>query len=168
MPTHAERRQMPYSAEQMFDLIARVEKYPEFLPWCSAARIRSRTERGDGSVVIDADLVVSFKVYRERFTSRVVLDRANNEIDVAYLDGPFRHLDNHWRFEPIDAERCDVDFYVDFEFRSRALQVLIGAVFNQAMQRIVRAFEKRAEELYARDPNAAAAVTTRPVPRPAE
>ncbi len=161
MPTHAERRRMPHSAEQMFDLIAGVEKYPEFLPWCSAARIRSRTTRADGAEVIDADLVISFKVYRERFTSRVVLHREARRIDVAYLDGPFRYLDNHWKFEPAGEGACDVDFFVDFEFRSRTLQMVIGAVFNQAMQRIVRAFEKRAEELYGRNPNAAAAVTTR-------
>ncbi len=159
MPTHAERRYMPYTAEQMFDLIANVEKYPDFLPWCSAARIRSRTAGPDGSEVVDADLVISFKVYRERFTSRVVLKPATRQIDVAYLDGPFRYLDNHWTFEPSGDGGCHVDFFVDFEFRSRTLQMVIGAVFNQAMQRIVRAFERRAEALY-RDPPAAAAVTT--------
>lgn len=148
MPTHAERRPMPHSADQMFDLIAAVEKYPEFLPWCSASRIRSRTVRADGAEVIDADLVISFKVYRERFTSRVVLKRATREIDVSYLDGPFRYLDNHWLFVPTGETSCDVDFFVDFEFRSRTMQAVIGMVFNQAMQRIVRAFEARAEVLY--------------------
>lgn len=148
MPTHAERRHMPYTADQMFDLIAAIDKYPEFLPWCSAARIRGRTTRPDGAEVIDADLVISFKVYRERFASRVVLMRGENRIDVSYLDGPFRYLDNHWHFVPAAQGGCDVDFFVDFEFRSRTLQAVIGAVFNQAMQRIVRAFEKRAEALY--------------------
>jgi coenzyme Q-binding protein COQ10 len=148
MPTHAETRRMPYSADQMFDLIARVEKYPEFLPWCSASRIRARRTTEEGFEIIEADLVISFKVYREKFGSRVVLRREANEIDVTYLDGPFRYLNNHWRFIPQGPEACDVDFFVDFEFKSRTLQAVIGAVFNQAMQRIVRAFEKRAEELY--------------------
>lgn len=150
MPTHAEKRRMPYSADQMFDLIADVAAYPEFLPWCSAARIRSRSEEPDGSVVIDADLVVSFKVYRERFGSRVILRPATREIDVAYLDGPFRYLDNHWEFLPVGERECDVDFHVDFEFRSWTLQKVVGAVFGQAMQQIVRAFERRAENLYGR------------------
>ena len=148
MPTHAETRRMPHTADQMFDLIADVEKYPRFLPWCSASRIRSRKVRDDGTELIDADLVISFKVYRERFTSRVTLRRESREIDVSYLDGPFRYLDNHWRFVPVEGGQCDVDFFVDFEFRSRTLQMVIGAVFNQAMQRIVRAFEARAEDLY--------------------
>ncbi|GMG83545.1 type II toxin-antitoxin system RatA family toxin [Paralimibaculum aggregatum] len=170
MPTHGERRQMPHSADQMFDLIADIGKYPDFLPWCSGARIRSRKTRADGAEVIEADLVISFKVYRERFTSRVVLKRSERVIDVAYLDGPFRYLDNHWTFEPEGPDACTVDFFVDFEFRSRTLQAVIGAVFNTAMQRIVSAFERRAEALYgggggtgtdAADPDAAAAVTTR-------
>ncbi len=148
MPTHAETRRMPYAADQMFELIARIDRYPEFLPWCSAARIRSRSTREDGAEVIDADLVISFKVYRERFGSRVILHRDERRIDVAYLDGPFRYLDNHWRFIPVSEHECDVEFFVDFEFKSRTLQMLIGAVFNKAMQRIVSAFEKRAEQLY--------------------
>jgi len=150
MPTHAEKRRMPYSADQMFDLIADVRSYPEFLPWCSATRIRSRREEPDGSIVIDADLVISFKVYREKFGSRVTLRPDQREIDVAYLDGPFRYLDNHWKFIPRGERECDVDFFVDFEFRSRTLQAVVGAVFGQAMQQIVRAFERRAEDLYGR------------------
>lgn len=152
MPTHAETRRMPYSAEQMFDLIAAIDKYPEFLPWCSAARIRERRMRDDGSEVVDADLVISFKVYRERFASRVVLYPEARKIDVSYLDGPFRYLANHWHFLPADraaeGRACDVDFFVDFEFKSRTLQMVIGAVFQQAMERIVRAFEARARDLY--------------------
>ncbi|SEA51960.1 type II toxin-antitoxin system RatA family toxin [Rubrimonas cliftonensis] len=152
MPTHAEKRRMPHSAEQMFALIADVERYAEFLPWLEAARVRSRMTQPDGSEVIDADLVVSFKVFRERFASRVTL-RPGGEgrpwvIDVAYLDGPFRYLDNHWEFTPDGPDACMVDFFVDFEFKSRTLQAIIGVVFNEAMQRIVRAFERRAEALY--------------------
>jgi len=138
---------MPYSAEQMFGLIADIEAYPEFLPWCSAARIRKRTPKGNAEVVA-ADLVISFKVFRERFGSRVELRPEAHEIDVSYLDGPFKYLVNTWKFTPLDDGRCEVDFHVDFEFRSRTLQLVIGAVFGEAMQRIVRAFEARAKALY--------------------
>ena len=147
MPTHAEKRVMPYSAEEMYALIADVPAYPEFLPWCAAARIRGRRQTEEGEVV-DADLVISFKLFRERFGSRVVLRPEKREIDVSYLDGPFRYLDNHWRFTPVSETSCEVDFFVDFEFRSRTLQALIGLVFDEAMRRIVRAFEARAAALY--------------------
>ncbi|MCP5073968.1 MAG: type II toxin-antitoxin system RatA family toxin [Rhodobacteraceae bacterium] len=147
MPTHTEIRRMPYSAQQMYDLIADVSAYPEFLPWCSAARIRKRTPQG-AREVIEADLVISFKVFRERFGSRVTLRPEENRIDVEYLDGPFRYLNNHWAFAPLDDGNCEVDFFVDFEFKSSILQALIGVVFNEAMQRIVRAFEARAQDLY--------------------
>jgi coenzyme Q-binding protein COQ10 len=149
MPTHAEKRLMPYSAEEMFALIADIEAYAEFLPWCQAARIRRRTPLPDGAgEVIDADLVISFKVFREKFGSRVTVRPAVRVIDVEYLDGPFRYLNNHWEFRPEGPQACTVEFFVDFEFRSRTLQAIIGVVFNEAMQRIVRAFERRAEALY--------------------
>jgi coenzyme Q-binding protein COQ10 len=138
---------MPYSAQQMYDLVADVDKYPEFLPWCSAARIRSRTPDGASEVML-ADLVISFKVFRERFGSRVVLHPDQTAIDTEYLDGPFKYLKSRWAFEDLGAQGCHVDFYVDFEFKSRLLQGVIGVVFNEAMHRIVRAFEQRAEELY--------------------
>ncbi|HEU0223426.1 MAG TPA: type II toxin-antitoxin system RatA family toxin, partial [Paracoccaceae bacterium] len=141
MPTHAEKRKLPYSAEQMFELIAGIDRYPEFLPWCSAARIRSRKKDG-AREIIEADLVISFKVFRERFTSRVTLRRTEYRIDVEYLNGPFHYLNNHWFFRPLGETSCEVDFFVDFEFRSHMLQSLIGLVFNEAMQRIVRAFER--------------------------
>jgi coenzyme Q-binding protein COQ10 len=149
MPTHAEERHVRYSADEMFALIADVARYPEFLPWCVAARVRKRTPlpEGDGEV-IEADLVVSFKVYREKFGSRVTLRPQARTIDVEYLEGPFRYLQNHWRFIPEDDRSCTIDFFVDFEFRSAILQKLIGLVFHEAMLRIVRAFEKRAEALY--------------------
>lgn len=149
MPTHAENRLMPYSAEEMFALIADIESYDEFLPWCQAARIRRRTPLPDGAgELVEADLVISFKVFRERFGSRVTVRPEARTIDVEYLDGPFRYLNNHWRFEPDGERRCRVDFFVDFEFRSRTLQAIIGVVFGEAMHRIVRAFERRAEALY--------------------
>lgn len=139
---------MPYSASEMYALIADVASYPQFLPWCSGARIRARKPQPDGSEVLEADLVISFKVFRERFGSRVTLHPAQHRIDVAYLDGPFRYLNNHWQFDPVDQSHCDVDFFVDFEFRSKTLQAIIGVVFNEAMRRIVRAFEDRARDLY--------------------
>ena len=143
MPTHAEKRSVPYSPEQMFDLVADVEQYPDFLPWCVACRIRRR----EGPDAFIADLVIGFKVFRERFTSRVGLDRPNR-VDVVYHEGPFRHLTNHWIFLPDDRGNCTIDFYIDFEFRSRTLQRLIGKLFNEAVQRMVNAFEKRARSLY--------------------
>lgn len=156
MPTHAEKRVMPYSADQMFGLIADVGRYPEFLPWCSAARIRSKEPLADGSgEVLEADLVISFKVYRERFGSRVTLQPAEQTILVEYLDGPFKYLRNHWKFIDLGPHRCEVDFFVDFEFRSIILQKLIGLVFHEAMQRVVRAFERRAEMLYDSGPSIA-------------
>lgn len=147
MPTHAEKRKLPWTAAQMYDLVADVGSYPEFLPWCAAARIRARRQEG-GAEILEADLVISFKLFRERFGSRVTLRPELREIDVAYLDGPFRYLDNHWRFTDLPEGGCEVDFYVDFEFRSRTLQAVIGVVFNEAVKRMVRAFEDRAQVLY--------------------
>lgn len=143
MPTHAERRVLPYRPEQLFDLVADIERYPEFLPWCIAARIKRR----EGDVIL-ADLVIGFKMIRERFTSRVRLDRPNLRIDVAYTEGPFRYLNNHWIFEPAPHDSCLLDFFVDFEFRSALLQKVIGVLFNEAVRRMVAAFEARARALY--------------------
>ncbi|MCG7626419.1 type II toxin-antitoxin system RatA family toxin [Epibacterium sp. MM17-32] len=147
MPTHSETRPMPYSAQQMYDLVADVGSYPKFLPWCAAARIRSRTPQG-ASEVMEADLVISFKVFRERFGSRVVLHPDEHKIDTEYLDGPFRYMKSNWAFVDHADGGCDVSFFVDFEFKNAVLQGIIGVVFNEAMQRIVRAFERRAAELY--------------------
>ena len=146
MPTHTEKRNLPYSARQMYELVADVAKYPDFLPWCAAARIRSR-DKSETREVMLADLVISFKVFRERFGSRVTLFEDDMKIDTEYLDGPFKFLKSTWNFRET-PEGCEVDFYVDFEFKSKMLQGVIGVVFNEAMQRVVRAFEARAEELY--------------------
>lgn len=142
MPTHAEKRHLPYTPQQMFALVATVEDYPKFLPWCRAARITKREGR-----TFYADLVVSFKVYRERFTSRVTV-HPHERIDVEYIEGPFRYLNNHWHFIEAEDGGCIIDFYVDFEFRSRILQNLIGLLFNEAVRRMVSAFETRAHDLY--------------------
>lgn len=143
MPTHAEQRVLPYRPDQLFDLVADIERYPEFLPWCVAARVRSRQENE-----VVADLVIGFKMIRERFTSRVRLDRAGRRIDVAYTDGPFRYLNNHWVFEETPDGATRLDFFVDFEFRSVMLQKIIGVLFNEAVRRMVAAFETRAKALY--------------------
>ncbi|MBP2227074.1 coenzyme Q-binding protein COQ10 [Azospirillum agricola] len=144
MPTHAEKKVLPYTPKQMYDLVADVEKYPEFLPWCLAARIRRR--EGD---VMFADLIIGFKMVRERFTSRVELKEPECRIDVQYTDGPFQYLNNHWIFQ--EHERgCCVDFFVDFEFRSKMLQKIMGLLFNEAVRRMVHAFEARADQLYGR------------------
>ena len=148
MPTHSETRRLPYSAQQMYDLVADVARYPEFLPWCAAARIRS-TRTVDDHAVMEADLVISFKVFRERFGSRVRLWADEKKIETSYLDGPFRHMHSTWAFRDVE-DGCEVAFHVDFEFRNAILQSVIGLVFNEAMQRIVHAFEKRAEDLYTR------------------
>ncbi len=142
MARHAEKRVLPYSPEQLFDLVADIERYPEFLPWCRAARITRR--EGD---VVYADLVIGFKVFRERFTSKVTL-RKPDAVDVQYVKGPMRHLNNHWRFIPQPGGGCLLDFYLDFEFRSVIVQRLIGVLFNEAARRMVSAFEARARQLY--------------------
>ena len=130
----------------MYDLVADVSAYPKFLPWCAAARVKSLQDEGNHEVMT-ADLVISFKVFRERFGSRVTLWQERRKIDTEYIDGPFRYMKSKWEFA--DAEGgCEVRFFVDFEFKNAILQGIIGVVFNEAMQRIVRAFERRAKELH--------------------
>jgi len=149
MPTHAERRRLPYKPEQLFDLVADIERYPEFLPWCVGARVRERK----GNAII-GDLIIGYRMVRERFTSNIVLARPGH-IDVSYSEGPFRYLTNHWEFEPEPDGGCTIDFYVDFEFRSRVLQKIIEVLFNEAVRRMVGAFEARARKLYGDVPGAA-------------
>lgn len=142
MPTHAEKRVLPYTRDQLFDLVIHVDKYPEFLPWCLNCRVKKRTED-----TVIADMVIGFKVFREGFTSRVEHQRPHR-IDVKYENGPFKYLDNHWIFNDLGDGKTEIDFYVDFEFRSRILQAAIGAVFNEAVRRMISAFEQRAHDLY--------------------
>ena len=142
MPRHTERRTLPYTAEAMYDLVADVKLYPEFLPWVSAVRIRS-----DTPTEMVADLVVGFHALRERFTSRVVKVRPAS-IHVDYLDGPLKFLRNDWRFENVPGG-CTVDFCVEFQFRNRMFEMIAGQVFDQALRKMIGAFEKRAATLYA-------------------
>lgn len=150
MPRHSETRELPYTPQQMYDLVADVASYPEFLPWTAAARVRSREPgeggRPEGEVLI-ADLVISFKVFRESFGSKVTLWPSDHRIETEYLDGPFEHLQSEWRFEET-ATGCRVHFWVDFTFRNRLIGRVVGTVFDQAMRRVVMAFEKRARALY--------------------
>jgi coenzyme Q-binding protein COQ10 len=145
MPTHAEKRRLPYGADQLYALVADVESYPKFLPWCVAARIRQRHIE-DGKTVELSDLVIGFKLLREKFTSKVTLSAGR--IDVEYIEGPFKYLTNHWIFEAQDDGSCVIDFMVDFEFRSKLLQTMMGTLFNEAVKVMVGAFERRAQQIY--------------------
>ena len=151
MPEHHEKRVLPHSPGKLYALVADIESYPEFLPWCLAARNNRREATPTGEIVW-SDLVIGFKLVRERFTSKVTLTPGTTDapprIDVEYVDGPLRYLHNHWVFVATGDGGCEIDFYVDFEFRSRLLQRLIGALFHEAVTRMVRAFEKRADALY--------------------
>ena len=142
MPTHHETRFLPQTADQLFDLVSDVEDYPNFLPWCVALRVT-----GNQDNIIRADMVVGFKMIREKFTSKVTLT-PKERIDVEYLDGPFRYLENRWLFIE-KGGGCEIDFFIDFEFRSRLLQKIMEPLFHEAVRRMVRAFEKRAAERYA-------------------
>jgi coenzyme Q-binding protein COQ10 len=145
MPQFSTKRRVRHTATQMFDLVADVEKYPQFVPLCSALTIKSRTEK-DGMTVIVADMTVAYKIIHETFTSRVMLDRANRKILVEYLSGPFKRMQNRWSFLGEDA--CDVEFFIDYEFRSRTLAMLMGTMFDAAFRRFATAFEHRADEIY--------------------
>ena len=142
MTTHAEQRLIHHTPEQLFDLVADVRRYPEFLPWCLAARIRERSQ-----TMLVADLIIGFQMFKEQFTSHVSMDRDNLIIEVEYAEGPFNYLKNKWKFIE-HPDGCMIDFYVDFEFRSRLLQTVIESLFTEAVKRMVRAFEARADQLY--------------------
>ena len=150
MPSHTECRRVPYSARQMYELVADVERYPEFLPWTTAARIRE-TRREGNHVVMLADLVVSFKVFSEKFGSRVTLWPDANRINTEYLEGPFRRMNSDWEFADAEEGGSEVRFHVEFEFRNRLLQTTAKLFFNEVTQRVVQAFERRAADLYGRD-----------------
>jgi len=132
----------------MFDLVADVERYPEFLPLCDALTIRSRKER-DGKILLIADMTVGYKAIRETFTTQVLLNKAERAIDVKYIDGPFKYLDNRWRFTPSENGGCVIDFFIDYEFKSRILGALMGSMFDRAFRMFTDAFETRANKIYA-------------------
>jgi coenzyme Q-binding protein COQ10 len=148
MPQFANKRRVRHSAEKMFDLVADVERYPQFVPLCQSLKVRQRTQNEDGTETIVADMTAAFQLVRESFTTRVTLDRPNLKIMVEYLKGPFSKLENRWTFEPKDDNSCDVGFFIAYDFKSRMLAVLMGAMFDAAFQRFAAAFEKRADAVY--------------------
>jgi coenzyme Q-binding protein COQ10 len=148
MPRFSNKRRVQHRAEQMFDLVADVERYPEFVPLCQALKVRQRRNNPDGSETIVADMTVSFKLVKESFATEVTLDRANLKILVRYLKGPFSKLESRWTFEPRGEEACEVSFFIAYEFKSRMLATLMGAMFDAAFARFSAAFEKRADKIY--------------------
>lgn len=160
MPRFSTTRTVPHTAGNMFDLVADVEKYPEFLPLCTGLSVRRREEDGDGNEVLIADMSVGYKAIRERFTSRVTLNRTNCRILVEYVDGPFSHLENIWEFRDADGSEADspqsqVRFRISYEFRSRMLGMVMGGMFDRAFRKFAEAFEQRADRIYGRPPVAA-------------
>jgi coenzyme Q-binding protein COQ10 len=162
MPQAHDTKIVPHSAAAMFDLVADIRRYPEFLPWCKALRVRSEETDEQGRDVITADMVARFKGFEERFTSRVTLDRQALAVDVAYIDGPFKKLVNAWRFTPLESGGSQVDFDIDFEFRSRVLQLLAKTMLEKALLKLSGAFVERANALYG-----TAATCSAPSSRPA-
>jgi len=150
MPQFETRRRVAHSAENMFDLVADVAQYPQFVPLCEATFVRGRKSVDAQTEIIIADMTVAYRVVRETFSSRATLEREALRITVEYLDGPFRHLDNRWTFEPVTAESCDVVFFIDYEFRSKLLSGLMGAMFDAAFRKFSAAFEARADFIYGR------------------
>ena len=150
MPSFTTTRNVPFTATQMFDLVADVEHYPEFLPLCEDLVIHKRTETSDGKPQLVADMTCGYKAIRETFTTRVTLDEAHRAIHVEYIDGPFRYLRHDWRFEATGGHGCRVHFHIDYALKSAMLGVLVGAMFDKAFRRFTSAFEARAAEVYGR------------------
>ena len=151
MPAFRTTRRVPHSADEMFDLVADVEKYPLFLPLCEALRVKKREERDQRPVLV-ADMTIAYKIFRETFTSRVTLDREARKVLVEYLDGPFRHLENRWTFKDREGGGCDVEFFIEWELKSRSLAMLVGSVFERVFRRYAEAFEERADRVYGGKP----------------
>jgi coenzyme Q-binding protein COQ10 len=148
MPQFRTRRRVRHSAEDMFDLVADMEHYPEFVPLCSGMKVRGRTKTAEGVEVANAQMTVAYKMIREYFTSRVTMNKPELWIKVEYLDGPLHVLSNRWTFRPLSETTCEVEFYINYDFKSRMLAALMGAVFDAAFRRFAAAFERRADEVY--------------------
>jgi coenzyme Q-binding protein COQ10 len=149
MPQFSTKRRVRHAADEMFDLVADVERYPEFVPLCQSLKVRDRRTRSDGTEVLVAQMTAAYKLISETFTSRVTLDRANRRIVVEYLDGPFRRLENRWTFAPSGERDCEVEFFISYEFKNRTLAFLMGSMFDLAFRRFATAFEERADVVYA-------------------
>jgi coenzyme Q-binding protein COQ10 len=152
MPQFSTTRRVQHSAADMFDLVADVERYPQFVPMCQSLTVRRRTPESEGREVVVADMTVAYKFIRETFTSRVTLERPKLEILVEYLEGPFRTMNNRWRFRPTGEGACEVEFFITYEFRSRTLGLLMGGIFDAAFRRFAAAFERRADQVYGAQP----------------
>src|SRR5580704_11706876 len=152
MPQFSTTRRVKHSAADMFSLVADVVRYPQFVPLCRSLAVRKRTTDGEGREVIVADMTVAYKFIHETFTSRVTLERDKLEILVEYLEGPFQKMNNRWNFRPVGDDACDVEFFIAYEFRSRTLGVLMGAMFETAFRRFSAAFERRADDVYGAHP----------------
>jgi coenzyme Q-binding protein COQ10 len=148
MPQFSTTHRVRHAAAEMFDLVADVERYPEFVPLCRSLKVRSRTAGPQGTEIVVADMTVAYKFIRESFTSRVTLDRPNLQILVEYVEGPFSRLKNRWTFGAADAQSCDVEFFIAYEFKSRTLGLLMGTMFDAAFRRFAAAFERRADQVY--------------------
>jgi coenzyme Q-binding protein COQ10 len=152
MPQFSTTRRVKHSAADMFELVADVEHYPQFVPLCKSLNMRQQTQDGEGRDVIIADMTVAYKFIRETFTSRVTLDRPKLEILVEYLEGPFQRMNNRWSFYPAGERACEVEFFIAYEFRSRTLGLLMGTMFDAAFRRFSAAFERRADQVYGAQP----------------
>ena len=150
MPQFRTTRRVRHSAGDMFDLVADMERYPEFVPLCQSMKVRRRTSGAEGIEIVVADMTVAYKLLRETFTSRVTLDRANLQILVEYLNGPFSRMQNRWDFHPAGERACEVEFFISYQFKSRVLAMLMGAMFDAAFRRFSEAFERRADQIYGR------------------
>jgi len=150
MPQFRTKRRVRHAAADMFDLVADMERYPEFVPLCQSMRVRRRTTGGEGIETAIAEMTVAYKVIHETFTTRVMLDRPNLQILVEYLNGPFSRMENRWDFHPVGEQLCDVEFYISYEFKSRIFAMLMGAMFDTAFRRFSQAFERRADVVYGR------------------
>jgi coenzyme Q-binding protein COQ10 len=149
MPQFSTKRRVLHSAAEMFDLVADMERYPEFVPLCRALKVRQRRSEPNDIEVVVVNMTVAYRLISETFTSRVTLDRPNLQILVAYLDGPFSRLENRWVFRPTGERSCEVEFFISYEFRSRMLALLMGSMFDMAFRRFAAAFEQRADLVYA-------------------
>jgi coenzyme Q-binding protein COQ10 len=152
MASFSTKRRVRHPAADMFALVADVESYPQFVPLCREMKVRRRTAGANGTEVVIAEMTVAYKMIHETFTSRVTLDPANSQILVGYLDGPFSHMENRWTFRAAGEDACDVEFYIAYEFRNRALGLIMGTMFDTAFRRLAEAFERRADLVYSAGP----------------
>ncbi|HEV2955890.1 MAG TPA: type II toxin-antitoxin system RatA family toxin [Xanthobacteraceae bacterium] len=149
MPSFTTKRRVRHAATDMFDLVADIERYPEFVPLCSRTRVSNRVPAGEGVETLKSEMTVAYKMIHETFVTKVTLDKPRLRIDVRYLEGPFSHLENRWTFRPLGEDACEVAFFISYEFRSRALAFVMGAVFDVAFRRFADAFERRADVVFA-------------------